>query len=179
MTGTNPLLIKNGESAVGWRRIADGPGSASAPVDDDARCASGAAEAMMAAGEAPAFHARTDKRRDERGVRRSRERGDHDLERVGIGDAKTIHLARRNLPAHQLGVNRPATAVHDRERPCGGNAGCQRRDAIPRLCGLDELAAELEDQRPRHSSPVARRSHATLKFYGAWPAAPSRGCRDN
>jgi hypothetical protein len=48
--------------------------------------------------------------------------------------------------------------VHDRERPCGRNAGCQRRDARARLCGLDELAPSLRTSGRVTAVPSARRS---------------------
>jgi hypothetical protein len=118
-------------------------------------------------------HARRDERGDQLGVGRAGKHRDHHVERRAVGDAQAIDLPRRDGAAIELRVDGPASAVHNDQRPMQRNGRRQRRN--PRAIGgrFKQLAAELQHQRPVHSSPTRSSTpNATLKFCSACPAAP-------
>ena len=75
----------------------------------------------------------------------------------------------------QLGVDRPAAAVDDDERPDAARRTIAAAAERDRRGVLEQLAAEFEDRRieiVQFSPIVSSKPNATLKFWIAWPAAP-------
>ena len=114
---------------------------------------SGATETGVHAGQANRRHPFTDERGDQVRVRGPGKHGHDGVERGRIGDAQSFDLPRGDLPACELRVDRAAAAVHHDEPPRRTHVARKPRDAMTVVGLLDELAAELEHERP-HRRPV-------------------------
>jgi hypothetical protein len=79
------------------------------------------AKSGIDAGQADSRHSARDQRRDELGVRRARKHRHDHVERRAIRDAQAVDFLRRDRAAIELGVNRPAAAVNQHERPVRGH----------------------------------------------------------
>ena len=144
------------------------------PRSSDARRARRAAESGIDAGQADGRHAARDQRRHELGVRRAGQHGHDHVERRAIRDAQAVDFLRRDRAAIEFRVDRAAAAVHRHERPMRRRSAEASAAIRARSAGeSQQFAAQLQNQRSAHSSPVrSSMPNATLKFCSAWPAAP-------
>ncbi len=106
-------------------------------------------DAAVGAGQPHGAAARRHNGGREAGVHPAGEDTQHDVQRVGIGDAETVDRPLRDPDPGHLRVDFSTSSVHDDERPCRGDGADGSRQLAQPACVFEQLAAEFDHVQPR------------------------------